>query len=81
MRDRTKELGNIPDASDEDEETIALMIKPGSGSSANEEKENEGFFKKVQEIREGLETIKRKVSELENKQKTVLGVALPEESE
>ncbi|KAL1264339.1 hypothetical protein QQF64_004694 [Cirrhinus molitorella] len=79
MRDRTKELGNTADASDEDENT-ALMIKPGSGSSANEEKENEAFFKKVQDIREGLETIKRKVSELENKQKTVLGVALPEES-
>ncbi|RXN04656.1 calcium-binding and coiled-coil domain-containing 2-like protein [Labeo rohita] len=80
MRDRTKELGNTADASEEDEETVALMIKPGSGSSANEEKENEAFFKKVQEIREGLETIKRKVSELENKQKTVLGVALPEDS-
>ncbi|XP_077057127.1 syntaxin-4 [Siphateles boraxobius] len=81
MRDRTKELGNTAgDASDEDQETTALMIKPGSGSSANEEKENEGFFKKVQEIREGLETINKKVSELENKQKTVLGVALPEDS-
>lgn len=80
MRDRTKELGNTADASDEDEETVALMIKPGSGTSANEEKENETFFKKVQEIREGLETLKRKVSELENKQKTVLGVALPEDS-
>nr|AAI52679.1 Zgc:56272 [Danio rerio] len=80
MRDRTKELGNTADASDEDGETVALMIKPGSGTSANEDKENEAFFKKVQEIREGLETLKRKVSELENKQKTVLGVALPEDS-
>ncbi|KAG1935993.1 syntaxin-4 [Pimephales promelas] len=81
MRDRTKELGNTAgDASDEDDENSALMIKPGSGSSGNEEKENEAFFKKVQEIREGLETIKKKVSELENKQKTVLGVALPEDS-
>lgn len=77
MRDRTKELGNTADASDEDGEATALM---GSGSSANEEKENEAFFKKVQEIREGLETIKKRVSELENKQKTVLGVALPEDS-
>lgn len=55
------------------------MIKPGS-SSAKEEKENEAFFKKVQEIHEGLHNLKRMVSELENKQKTVLGVALPEES-
>ncbi|TRZ02802.1 hypothetical protein DNTS_017686 [Danionella cerebrum] len=37
-------------------------------------------LKRVQEIREGLEIIKKKVSELENKQKTVLGVALPEDS-
>lgn len=34
------------DASDEDEEGRALMIKPGS-HSAREEKENESFFKKV----------------------------------
>lgn len=80
MRDRTKELGNTANASDEDEESTALMIKPGSGTSGKEEKENEAFFRKVQEIREGLETFKRKVSELENKQKTVLGVALPEDS-
>ncbi|XP_051524151.1 syntaxin-4-like [Myxocyprinus asiaticus] len=80
MRDRTKELGKPADVSDDDVETTALMIKPGSGNSAKEEKENESFFKKVQEIREGLQTLKKKVSELENKQKTVLGVALPEDS-
>ncbi|XP_041819358.1 syntaxin-4 [Chelmon rostratus] len=79
MRDRTKELGNNAEASDDDEEGKALMIKPGT-SSAKEEKENEAFFKKVQEIHEGLHNLRRMVSELENKQKTVLGVALPEES-
>ncbi|XP_041671143.1 syntaxin-4 [Cheilinus undulatus] len=79
MRDRTKELGNNPDASDEDDEVKALMIKPGT-SSAKEEKENEAFLKKMQEIHEGLNNLKRLVSDLENKQKTVLGVALPEES-
>lgn len=79
MRDRTKELGNNAEASDEDEEGRALMIKPGT-SSAKEEKENEAFFKKAQEIHEGLQSLKRMVSNLENKQKTVLGVALPEES-
>ncbi|XP_074476458.1 syntaxin-4 [Sebastes fasciatus] len=79
MRDRTKELGNNAEASDEDEEVKALMIKPGT-SSVKEEKENEAFFKKVQEIHEGLQSLKRMVSNLENKQKTVLGVALPEES-
>lgn len=78
MRDRTKELGNNAEASDEDEGST-LMIKPGT-SSAKEEKENEAFFKKAQEIHEGLQSLKSMVSNLENKQKTVLGVALPEES-
>ncbi|XP_061666248.1 syntaxin-4 [Syngnathoides biaculeatus] len=77
MRDRTKELGNKGDASDDDDEGKSLM-KPG-GSSAKEEKDNESFFKKVQEIHEGLNTFKRMVCDLENKQKTILGVALPEE--
>ncbi|KAM4623420.1 syntaxin-4 [Polymixia lowei] len=79
MRDRTKELGNNAECSDEDEEGRALVVKPGT-STAKEEKENEAFFKKVQDIREGLEAVKKKVSDLENKQKTVLGVALPEDS-
>ncbi|XP_056153163.1 syntaxin-4 [Lampris incognitus] len=79
MRDRTKELGNNAECSDEDEEGRALMIKPGA-SSPKEEKDNETFFRKVQEIHEGLENLKRKVSDLENKQKTVLGVALPEDN-
>lgn len=34
----------------------------------------------VKEIREGLVLLKKKVSDLENKQKTVLVVALPEDS-
>ncbi|XP_035001602.1 syntaxin-4 isoform X3 [Hippoglossus stenolepis] len=55
------------------------MITPGT-SSAKEEKESEAFFKKVQEIHEGLQSLRRIVSELENKQKTVLGEALPMES-
>uniref|UniRef100_A0A8C6TSG8 Syntaxin 4 n=1 Tax=Neogobius melanostomus TaxID=47308 RepID=A0A8C6TSG8_9GOBI len=79
MRDRTKELGNKPESSDEDEEGKALMIKPGT-SGAKEDKESEAYFKKAQEIHEGLQSLKRMVSDLENKQKTVLGVALPEES-
>lgn len=78
MRDRTKELGNKAETSDEDEEVKALMTKPGS--SAKEDKDNDAFFKKVQDIHEGMQSLKRMVSDLENKQKTVLGVALPEES-
>ncbi|XP_020316437.1 syntaxin-4-like [Oncorhynchus kisutch] len=78
MRDRTKELGNTAEASDEDEEGRALMVKPGI-STVKEEKENDAFFKKVQEIRGVMEMLKKVVSDLENKQKTVLGVALPED--
>lgn len=37
------------------------------------------FLFQVHEIHEGLNTLKRMVSDLENKQKTVLGVALPED--
>ena len=33
----------------------------------------------VQEIHEGLNTLRKMVSDLENKQKTVMGVALPED--
>ncbi|XP_023848636.1 syntaxin-4 [Salvelinus sp. IW2-2015] len=77
MRDRTKELGNTAEASDEEEEGRALMVKPGI-STVKEEK-NDAFFKKVQEIRGVMEMLKKVVSDLENKQKTVLGVALPED--
>ncbi|CAN9508802.1 unnamed protein product [Ophioblennius macclurei] len=73
MRDRTKELGNSAEASDDDEERKALMIK-------TDDKESEAFFKKVHDIHESLQKLKKMVSELENKQKTVLGEALPDES-
>lgn len=36
---------------------------------------------KAREIQEGLHSLRKMVSDLENKQKTVLGVALPVESE
>ncbi|KAK7919412.1 hypothetical protein WMY93_010696 [Mugilogobius chulae] len=80
MRDRTKELGNKAESSDEDEEGKALMVKPGPASSAKEEKENEAYFKKAQEIHEGLQSLKRMVSDLETKQKTVLAEPLPDDS-
>ncbi|KAJ8384162.1 hypothetical protein AAFF_G00208640 [Aldrovandia affinis] len=81
MRDRTKELGKAAESSDEDEENRALMIKPKTDRpSVREGKvENDAFFQKVREISEGMEALKRKVSDLENKQKMVLGVPLPED--
>ncbi|XP_008312691.1 syntaxin-4-like [Cynoglossus semilaevis] len=78
MRDRTKDLGNKAESSDEEEEDRALM-KPGA-SSVKEDKEREAILKKAQEIFEGLQSLRSLVSNLENKQKTVLGQALPEES-
>ncbi|XP_048842750.1 syntaxin-4 [Brienomyrus brachyistius] len=77
MRDRTKELGNTAESSDEDEEGKALMKGSDAGKEGKEDKEL--FFQRVREIQEGLESLKKKVSDLENKQKTVLGVALPED--
>ncbi|KAG7492993.1 hypothetical protein MATL_G00021340 [Megalops atlanticus] len=81
MRDRTKELGNAAESSDEGEENSPLMMKAKTvRASLKEGKvDNEAFFQKVQEIWEGLESLKKKVSDLENKQKMVLGVALPED--
>lgn len=78
MRDRTKELGNQAECSDEDDEGNALMVRPGTASS-KDEKENDPFLKKALEIQEALESLRRKVSDLENKQKTILGEPLPEE--
>ncbi|XP_066579345.1 syntaxin-4 isoform X2 [Amia ocellicauda] len=79
MRDRTKELGNKAEeqmsSDDEKEEGRPLIVKPGSVKDENEE-----FFQRVREIREGLVNLTSKVNDLEIKQKTVLGVALPEES-
>ncbi|KAL4659858.1 syntaxin-4-like isoform X2 [Arapaima gigas] len=81
MRDRTKELGNAVESSDEDEEDKALMSRSdASKTMAKEGKEDkEAFFQRVRDIQEGLKTLRWKVSDLENKQKTVLGVALPED--
>ncbi|XP_064177530.1 syntaxin-4 isoform X2 [Anguilla rostrata] len=81
MRDRTKELGKAAESSDEDGEESVLMIKPKNARlSVKEGKmENDTFLQKVQEILEGMESLKRKVSDLENKQKMVLGVPLPDE--
>ncbi|KAJ8363066.1 hypothetical protein SKAU_G00118970 [Synaphobranchus kaupii] len=75
MRDRTEELGKAAQSSDDDEEERVLMIKPMTARTSVKEwkMENETFLEKVREILEGMESLKMKVSELENKQKMVLG--------
>ncbi|XP_058476320.1 syntaxin-4-like [Solea solea] len=82
MRDRIKELRKYIEASDQDdddeEETRALITKPRN-SSTKEEKESEAFLKKAHEIHEEIQSLKKMVLDLENKQKTVLSMALPVE--
>ncbi|XP_006630262.1 syntaxin-4 [Lepisosteus oculatus] len=82
MRDRTRELGDKAESSDEEEEGRPLMIKPGTGKTSQKaaKDENDEFFQKVREIHEGLAALTMKVNSLEVKQRTILGVALPEES-
>ncbi|KAJ8264629.1 hypothetical protein GJAV_G00151460 [Gymnothorax javanicus] len=79
MRDRTQELGKVAESSDEDEEEKLLKPKNAKSSVKEGKAENETFLLKVREIMEGMESLKRKVSDLESKQKTVLGVPLPGE--
>ncbi|XP_008312697.1 syntaxin-4-like [Cynoglossus semilaevis] len=79
MRDRTKELRNNANSSDENEENRVLESKPGT-PLAKEEKEREAILKNAKEILEGLHSLRALVCELDKKQKTVLSQALPEES-
>ncbi|XP_029462756.1 syntaxin-4 [Rhinatrema bivittatum] len=74
MRDRTKELRGDSDNS-EDEEKTGLVISANKDGPCNEDE----FFHKVKEIRQLLETLDRKVKELEKQQSTILAKPLPEE--
>ncbi|XP_039621025.1 syntaxin-4 [Polypterus senegalus] len=76
MRDRTLELGAKLDSHVENEEKKRIL-SPGDGKASTKE---EVYFEHVQQIRKNLETLSQKIDELERKQLTVLGVALPEES-
>ncbi|XP_028647600.1 syntaxin-4 [Erpetoichthys calabaricus] len=77
MRDRTLELGAKLDSHIEDEEKKRIL-SPGDGKASS--KDEQVYFENVQQIRKNLGTLSQKIDELERKQLTVLGVALPEES-
>ncbi|XP_005405348.2 PREDICTED: syntaxin-4 [Chinchilla lanigera] len=78
MRDRTHELRQGDNSSDEeDEERVALVVRPGTARLGSPDDE---FFQKVRTIRQSMGKLESKVRELEKQQATILGMPLPEES-
>ncbi|XP_054992192.1 syntaxin-4 isoform X2 [Sorex araneus] len=78
MRDRTRELRQGDDSSDdEDKERVALVLYSGSAGLGNPDDE---FFQKVRTIRQTMVKLESKVQELEKQQITILATPLPEES-
>nr|XP_002756125.2 syntaxin-4 isoform X1 [Callithrix jacchus] len=78
MRDRTHELRQGDDSSDEeDKERVALVVHPGMARLGSPDEE---FFQKVRAIRQTIVKLGNKVQELEKQQVTILATPLPEES-
>ncbi|XP_032184013.1 syntaxin-4 isoform X1 [Mustela erminea] len=78
MRDRTRELRQGDDSSDEeDQERVALVVHPGTARLGSPDDE---FFHKVRTIRQTIVKLENKVRELEKQQVTILATPLPEES-
>ncbi|XP_068940736.1 syntaxin-4 isoform X1 [Petaurus breviceps papuanus] len=78
MRDRTHELRQGDDSSDDEErERVALVVHPGTAKLGNPDEE---FFQKVRGIRQTMGRLENKVKELEKQQITILATPLPEES-
>ncbi|XP_023416554.1 syntaxin-4 isoform X1 [Cavia porcellus] len=78
MRDRTHELRQGDNSSDEeDKEQVALVVHPGTARLGSPDDE---FFQKVQTIRQAMVKLESKVRELEKQQVTILATPLPEES-
>uniref|UniRef100_G3TAW5 Syntaxin-4 n=1 Tax=Loxodonta africana TaxID=9785 RepID=G3TAW5_LOXAF len=78
MRDRTHELRQGDDSSDdEDKERVALMVHPGTAWLGNPDDE---FFQQVRTIRQTIVELENKVRELEKQQVTILATPLPEDS-
>ncbi|XP_008060235.1 syntaxin-4 isoform X7 [Carlito syrichta] len=78
MRDRTHELRQGDDSSDEeDKERVALVVHPGTARLGSPDDE---FFQKVRTIRQTIVKLGNKVQELEKQQVTILATPLPEET-
>ncbi|KAM6155091.1 syntaxin-4 [Rhynchocyon petersi] len=78
MRDRTHELRQGDDSSDdEDKERVALVVHPGTARLGSPDEE---FFQKVRTIQQSIVKLETKVQELEKQQVTILATPLPEQS-
>ncbi|XP_017498448.1 syntaxin-4 isoform X2 [Manis javanica] len=78
MRDRTHELRQGDDSSDdEDKERIALVVHPGTARLGSPDDE---FFQKIRTIRQTIVKLENEVRELEKQQVTILATPLPEDS-
>ncbi|KAJ7314139.1 hypothetical protein JRQ81_006077 [Phrynocephalus forsythii] len=81
MRDRTRELREKDDDSDDEAaEHVALVTRPGSAKSTDSPDPTDEFFQTTRGIREALRTLDSKVKDLEKKQTTILATPLPEDS-
>uniref|UniRef100_A0A8C8SFH4 Syntaxin-4 n=1 Tax=Pelusios castaneus TaxID=367368 RepID=A0A8C8SFH4_9SAUR len=81
MRDRTRELREDDDSSDNEEaEQMALVLKPGSAKFKEDGEPMDEFFQTVRGIREALKTLEGKVKDLEKHQTTILATPLPKDS-
>ncbi|XP_007434132.1 syntaxin-4 [Python bivittatus] len=81
MRDRTQELREKDDDSDNEEvERVALVTWPGSAKHNDSPDPTDEFFEMTHGIREALKKLGNEVKELEKKQTTVLATPIPEES-
>ncbi|XP_063157496.1 syntaxin-4 [Candoia aspera] len=81
MRDRTQELREKDDGSDnEGVERVALVKQPGSAKHNDSPDPTDEFFQMTRGIREALKELESKVKELEKNQATILATPIPEES-
>ncbi|XP_077170801.1 syntaxin-4 [Paroedura picta] len=81
MRDRTLELRENDDSSDNEEaEREVLVVRPGSAKFKDSPDPADEFLHTTRDIREALKTLESKVIDLEKHQITILATPLPEDS-
>ncbi|XP_071975545.1 syntaxin-4 [Engystomops pustulosus] len=77
MRDRTKELNQDDSDSDTDEQKV--FIQMSNGGSDDSETDHQ-FFRMIREIRESMDLLDNKVTELESSQVKILSQPLPDDN-
>lgn len=81
MRDRTLELRENDDDSDNEEaERAVLVVRPGSAKFKDSPDPTDEFLQMTRGIREVLKTLESKVVDLEKHQTTILATPIPEDS-